>query len=190
MPSTLDFYVPLEAPLLRRAQRGERAAFELIYRRYRRPAFNLALRVLGEPAAAEDVVQEVFVRLFDSIKGYRAEAPFGAWLRRLVANATLDELRRRRWLDDRVDVNATAQMTLPAGRPEAQAEAWALLMRLPPKARAVVVLHEVEGYTHKELAEWFGLSESYSKSVLSRALKRLNRIVPEHEKEDQVYAGS
>ena len=57
------------------------------YRR-RRPAYNLALRMLGERAAAEDVVQDVFVRLFDSIRGFRGEAPFGAWLRRLVANAT------------------------------------------------------------------------------------------------------
>jgi RNA polymerase sigma-70 factor (ECF subfamily) len=80
-------------------------------------------------------------------------------------------------------------MTLADGRPEAQVEAWALLMKLPPKARAVVVLHEVEGYTHKELAEWFGLSESYSKSVLARALKRLNRSVPEPEAE-RMYARS
>jgi RNA polymerase sigma-70 factor (ECF subfamily) len=189
MSSSSDFYAPLEPNLLHGAQRGEKSAFEAIYRRYRRAAFNLALRVLGDPSAAEDVVQEVFVRLFDAIKGFRGEAPFGAWLRRMVANATLDEMRRRRWWDDRIDVTETRAMTLADGRPEAQVEAWALLMKLPPKARAVVVLHEVEGYTHKELAEWFGLSESYSKSVLARALKRLNRSVPEPEVE-RMYARS
>ena len=186
-----DFYAPLEPNLLHGAKRGDPAAFEAIYRRYRRAAFNLSLRVLGDPGAAEDVVQEVFVRLFDAIKGFRGEAPFGAWLRRMVSNATLDEMRRRRWWDDRIDVTETSAMTLADGRPEAQVEAWSLLMRLPPKARAVVVLHEVEGYTHKELAEWFGLSESYSKSVLARALKRLNRPAPEPEVEvERLYARS
>ena len=179
MTPSSDFYAPLEPDLLHGARRGEASAFEAIYRRYRRASFNLALRVLGDPGSAEDVVQEVFVRLFDAIKGFRGEAPFGAWLRRMVANATLDEMRRRRWWDDRVDGTETSAMTMADGRHEAQVEAWALLMRLPPKARAVVVLHEVEGYTHKELAECFGLSESYSKSVLARALKRLNRPAPE-----------
>ena len=168
-----DFHTPLEAATLSRALRGDGAAFEAIYRQYRHAAYNLALRVLGEPAAADDVVQDVFVRLFDRLRSFRGEAPFGAWLRRLVANATMDELRRRRWWDDRVDVESLAAARLGADLPERQAETWGLLMRLPPKARAVVVLHEVEGYTHKELAEQFGLSESYSKSILARALARL-----------------
>jgi RNA polymerase sigma factor (sigma-70 family) len=175
MPETNPFFLPLDAITLKRAQRGEAAAFEEIYRRYRSACFNLALRVLGEVAAAEDVVQEVFVRLFDSIRRYRGDAPFGAWLRRSVANATIDELRRRRWLASDEPVAA-----LDAGAPalgglaEDQVEAWQMLMRLPPRARAVVVLHAIEGYTHGELAALFGQSESYSKSVLARALHRLN----------------
>jgi len=170
--SPSDFHTGIEASVLLRARRGDGEAFASIYQQYRRVAFNLALRMLGDAAAAEDVVQDVFVRLFDAIRGFRGDAPFGAWLRRLVANSTLDELRRRRWLDDRFDpADSTAASAGPT--PELGAEVWQLLMRLPPKARAVVVLHEVEGYTHKELAEWFGLSESYSKSVLSRSLRRL-----------------
>ncbi len=169
------FFQPLDAITLRRAQRGEAAAFEAIYRRYRGACFNLALRVLGEVAGAEDVVQEVFVRLFDSIKRFRGEAPFGAWLRRSVANATIDELRRRQWLtsDEAIMPPAPA----PTGLAEQQTEAWQMLMRLSPRARAVVVLHAIEGYTHAELAALFGQSESYSKSVLARAIGRLNLYV-------------
>ena len=175
MPETNPFFLPLDAITLKRAQRGDAAAFEAIYRQYRGACFNLALRVLGEVAAAEDVVQEVFVRLFDSIGRYRGDAPFGAWLRRSVANATIDELRRRRWLSSDEPV-AAVDAGAPAlgGLAEDQVEAWQMLMRLPPRARAVVVLHAIEGYTHGELATLFGQSESYSKSVLARALHRLN----------------
>jgi RNA polymerase sigma factor (sigma-70 family) len=171
-----DFYAELDPSTLQRAQRGDRAAFEAIYRQYRRASYTLALRVLGEPAAAEDVVQEVFVRLFDAIKRFRGAAPFGAWLRRMVANATVDELRRRRWLDDSIEPETFASSAQIAGLPEQQAEAWNLLQRVPPVARAVLVLHEVEGYTHKEMAQMFGQSESYSKSILARALHRLSAL--------------
>lgn len=169
-----DFYTELDPLTLRRAQRGERAAFEAIYRQYRRGCFTLALRVLGDPAAAEDVVQDVFVRLFDAIRRFRGDAPFGAWLRRMVANATVDELRRRRWLDDSVTPETFAASHLVAGLPEQQVEAWNLLQRVSPVARAVLLLHELEGYTHKEMAQMFGQSESYSKSILARALHRLS----------------
>ena len=79
---------------------------------------------------------------------------------------------RQRFRDDDVDALFEG---MPASAMDAEdgIDAWSLLRRLPPRARAVVVLHEVEGYTHKELAELFGQSESYSKSILARALKRL-----------------
>ena len=173
MTEANPFFQPLDAITLKRAQRGEGPAFAEIYRRYRVAAFNLALRVLGDVAGAEDVVQEVFVRLFDSIKRFRGDAPFGAWLRRSVANATIDELRRRQWLASD-DVSTLVPALSLGGLAESQVEAWQMLMRLPPRARAVVVLHALEGYTHAELGEMFGQSESYSKSVLARALHRLH----------------
>ncbi len=173
MGSPNAFYAPLDADLLARAQRAESAAFALIYERYRRPCYNLALRVLGDPAGAEDVVHDVFVRLMGAIRAFRGDAPFGAWLRRMVANATIDELRRRQWLDLE-EPPVLSELPGNGGLPERQVEAWQLLARLPPRARAVLILHELEGYTHRELAELFGQSESYSKSILSRAIHRLN----------------
>ncbi|HVF35817.1 MAG TPA: RNA polymerase sigma factor [Candidatus Saccharimonadia bacterium] len=176
MPDANPFYEPLDAMTLGRAQRGEAAAFAEIYRRYRGACFNLALRVLGDVAGAEDVVQEVFVRLFDSIRRFRGDAPFGAWLRRSVANATVDELRRRNWLTSDDGARSEAAPS-PGGLAEDQVEAWQMLMRLPARARAVVVLHALEGYTHAELGSMLGQSESYSKSVLARALHRLSLVV-------------
>lgn len=161
--------------LLAQARRGEVQAHAELYRRFSVPVFNLALRVLGERAAAEDVVQEVFVRVLARVRRYRGEAPFGLWLRRLAVNATIDQLRARRFLAE-IDMDTLLTgLGAPGPLPEEQAEALALLMRLPPQARAVVVLHELEGYTHAELARMFDQTESYSKSILSRALARLRR---------------
>jgi RNA polymerase sigma-70 factor (ECF subfamily) len=167
------FGQPLDRITLERARRGEMAAYAAIYERFGGACYNLALRVLGEPAAAEDVVQDVFLKMFATLRSYRGEAPFGAWLKRMTANATIDVVRaRQRFRGD--DVEALFE-TMPMAGSEAEdrVEAWSLLMRLPERARAVVILHEVEGYTHRELAELFGQSESWSKSILARALKRL-----------------
>ncbi len=172
-PARSGFGLTLERSTLERARRGDMDAFAAIYDRYGSACYTLALRVLGDRASAEDVVQEVFLKMFATVRGYRGDAPFGAWLKRLAANATIDVLRaRRRFHEDDAEslVDALSVQADTAGE---QSDAWTLLMRLPPRARAVLVLHQVEGYTHRELAALFGRSESWSKSVLARALKRL-----------------
>ena len=153
---------------IRRALGDLRAVFAACY--------NLALRILGEPAAAEDVVQEVFLRMMDTISRFRGDAPFGAWLKRMTANATIDVIRRNRRFDADDAANHIANSQALEASPDATVDAWALLMGLSPRARAVVLLHEMEGYTHKELASLFAQSESYSKSVLARALKKLGLL--------------
>lgn len=166
----------LDPAVLNRARRGDRAAFKAIYLLYGRSCYNLALRVLGESAAAEDIVHDVFLRMMDALPGFRGEAPFGAWLKRMTANATIDAVRRDRrfsGIDDPAWLDDTAADATPA---DVAVDAWSLLMSLSPRSRAVVLLHELEGYTHKELSQLFGQSESYSKSLLARALRRLGRF--------------
>ena len=164
---------------LERARRGDMRAFEVIYGVYGKACYNLALRILGEPAAAEDIVQDVFLKLMDTIGSYRGDAPFGAWLKCMAANATIDRLRldRRQGVDDPDALFASMGAADPPA--DAMVDAWTLLQRLPVRARAVIVLHQMEGYTHRELAELFGQTESYSKSVLSRALQRLHATLDE-----------
>lgn len=174
------FGAELDRITLERARRGDTAAHAAIYERYGTACYNLALRVLGEPAAAEDVVQEVFLKMMSTLRSFRGEAPFGAWLKRMTANATIDALRQHRRFGDEdpeawFDAHASS-----AHEAEGRVDAWSLLMALPARARASVVMHEVEGYTHRELAELFGQSESYSKSILARALKRLNDAALAH----------
>ena len=166
----------LDETTLVRAKRGDAAAHAAIYMKYSRACYNLALRILGEPAAAEDVVQDVFIKMMDTVSRFRGDAPFGAWLKRMTANATIDVIRRNRRFDaDDAETHIANSQALEVSA-DAGVDAWSLLMQLGPRARAVVLLHEMEGYTHRELSGLFGQSESYSKSVLARALKRLGLL--------------
>jgi len=160
---------------LQRARRGDTQALGELYRCYGRACYTLALRLLGNTAAAEDVVQDVFLKLFDAIGGYRGQAPFGAWLKRLTANAAIDQLRAQRRLDGGDPEALIAAFDAAATTAADACDLWSVLQRLPPQARAIVVLHEIEGYTHRELAGLFGQTESYSKSILSRSQQRLRR---------------
>jgi RNA polymerase sigma factor (sigma-70 family) len=173
-PANSGFGQILDRMTLERARRGDMTAYAAIYEQFGSACYNLALRVLGEPAAAEDIVQDVFMKMFGGLRGFRGDAPFGAWLKRLTVNATLDVVRAQRKFRDEDPEDALDAMATPASDAQVRFDAWSLLMRLPVRARAILVLHEVEGYTHKELSDLFGQSESYSKSILSRALKRLN----------------
>lgn len=173
-PAASGFGQILGRETLASARRGDMTAYAAIYSQFGTACYNLALRVLGEPAAAEDVVQDVFMKLFGGLRGFRGDAPFGAWLKRLTVNATLDVVRAQRKFRDEDPEHAIDALAAPVADAQMQLDAWSLLMRLPVRARAVLVLHEIEGYTHKELSALFGQSESWSKSILSRALRRLD----------------
>lgn len=173
--SATGFGAEIDELTLARARRGDAAAFERIYRLYSRSAYTLALRLCGRPDMAEDVTQEAFMKALEKLSGYRGDAPFGAWLKRLVANSAIDRLRsEKRWVDP--ELAAVEELTHESGS-EQQVEALGLLARMPAPARAALVLHELEGYNHGELAALFGKSESYSKSLLSRGIARLRSLL-------------
>lgn len=184
---TSRFREDLDAATLAALRRGCPAALAHVYDTWAGQVHALALRVLGQADAAEDLVQDLFLKLPRASRRFRGEAPFGAWLRRLAANATVDRLRERRRL---VPLDqARAELAARAGGMAARIDADALLRRLSPSARLVLLLHAVEGWTHEELAALFGQSPSWSKSLLSRALRRLRAGLPEAEVADGL-AGS
>jgi len=175
--SSSGFAQALDAMTLARAQRGDMQAFEAVYACYGQACYGLALRLTTNPAQAEDLVQEVFLKVMETIRGYRGEAPFGAWLKRMTVNAAIDQLRARKRFAEQDPESVFDDAADNALSPAQAVDAWALLQRLPARARAIVVLHELEGYTHAEIASLFGQSESYSKSIVSRALQRLHTVV-------------
>ena len=125
-------------------------AFAAIYQLYGRACYNLALRVLGQPAAAEDMVQDVFVRLIERIASYRGDAPFGAWLKRMTSNAVIDALRHRAYREvgdeDAVSAAASSGDTTPAN----EIDAWTMLQRLSPRSRAIVDLIGIKIETRRQ----------------------------------------
>lgn len=164
-----------EADLVRRARRGDQAAFEALFHRHARAVHGFALRLTGDHAASEDIVQETFLKLFGFLGGIRDGAPLRPWLKRVAANLAIDRLRRQRpQLDAPLDETAWADR---AAGPDLHAEGEGLLRRLPPPVRTVVWLHEMEGWSHPEIAARFGRSQSWSKSVLARGLSRLREVL-------------
>jgi RNA polymerase sigma-70 factor (ECF subfamily) len=172
--------IRIDPGIVKRAARGDVRAHEIIYRAFSSPVYSICLRFTRVPAHAEDLLQETFVEVIRSIPAFRGEAPLGSWIRRIAVTKALMFLRsawhsRGQSLDDDFE-------DMTPGRPESHGisshpehaiDLDAALANLPSVSRAVVWLHDVEGFTHKEIAGFMGKTESFSKSQLSRAYQRL-----------------
>jgi RNA polymerase sigma-70 factor (ECF subfamily) len=169
-----------EAPLIRRAQEGDMAAFEQLYRDHVGRVFALCRRLAGDPSLAEELAQEAFVRAWQKLGSFRGESAFSSWLYTLTVNTALSERRSRRRRTSRVvttdDLSAFDRPGRPPG-PEHGFDLERALRRLPPGARAVLVLHDVEGYKHQEIAEMTGIAAGTSKAQLHRARRLLREAL-------------
>ena len=124
-----SFHLELPQGLIDRARSGEVAAFEVIYRRFERPVFNLALRMLGDAESAREILHDAMLKVFQRIGQYRNDAPFWAWLRQIALNEALMRLRRDKHIDDRVELTDVADESAPP---------WVRAIRSLLSARSVV----------------------------------------------------
>ena len=167
-----------ELDCIRRAQSGDPAAIRDLYRRYSPRVFAVVRRLAGEDALAEDWAQEAWVRAFRALPAFRGEARFSTWLHRIAVNSAL---HGRRWRERRV----THEVALPtsvetAGRSDPVALRMMLqraLDELPEGMRQIIVLHDVEGYTHEEIGDLLGIAPGTSKSQLFKARARLREML-------------
>ena len=156
-----------------RARAGDLEALENVYRAFRGPVYSLGRRMCGNEEDAEDVLQETFLEVCRSIGRFRGEGSLWSWIRQVAASKALMLLRRERGrAGNGGPVPPDALGTSPP-EPTAPIDLEAALGRLSPATRAVLWLHDVEGYTHEEIGEMMGGTASFSKSQLSRAHKRL-----------------
>ncbi|MGS2724692.1 RNA polymerase sigma factor [Porticoccus sp. GXU_MW_L64] len=178
-----SFAVDLPVDVIRRAQRGETAAFKDVYNAFQLPAYNLALKLSQCPEVARDILQEGMLLVFRKIGQYRFDAPFWGWLRKLFINTCLSELRRQkrwqRWQDVPLDAETCEQVEAEAQSSGCERDLEQALAQLPPLRRTVIWLHAVEGYTHREIAEMTEITESNSRAQLSRARKELQVYLPQ-----------
>ena len=153
------------------AAAGDRRAFERVYRAHADRVYSLCTRMLGDRTLAEEVTQDVFVRVWEKLPGFRGESAFSTWLHRVTVNVVLSRrkavgLHQARTTDDE-DAQALA-----ASRPVSVGDRLDLetaIAGLPRGARRVFVLHDVEGFTHDEIGDQLGISPGGSKAQLHRA---------------------
>ncbi|HNS05422.1 MAG TPA: RNA polymerase sigma factor [Candidatus Saccharicenans sp.] len=168
--------------LLGRSQQGQLEAMEGLYNLYKKKVFGLAYRLTRNQQVAEDLTQDIFLKIFSSIQDVRQARLFPAWVYRLSVNTCYSYLRRERSLDQKLSLiapeeeNQIGQDYDPAAR-ELAAAVQEALSYLPEKLRIVFVLHEVEGLTHEEIGAMLGCQPGTSKSQLFKARLKLRKIL-------------
>ena len=183
--STASFQIEVPDLVLARARRGDARALETIYRAFERPAYTLALRIVGDVESAREVMHDAMLRLIERIGQFRGDSPFWGWLRQIVVNEALMRLRRDRGAVFG-DIDGGDEPPGDGPPPWMLADAERLeraLNDLPPLTRSVLWLYHVEEYTHQEIAEMTGKSVSFSKSQVARGSSRLRRLLDRQEKE-------
>ncbi|HVM11419.1 MAG TPA: sigma-70 family RNA polymerase sigma factor [Actinomycetota bacterium] len=169
--------------LLQACRRGERGAFEELVERTRRQVYSMARRLMRDAHEAEDVAQEVYLRVYRGLPTFRQEASFETWLYRIVANTAFTQMRRRGRFGD-VAPEPMGDEAPSRDRPLGEAamdrdDLTRALAKLPAASRAVVVLRDVYGLTMKEIASEMGTSEGAVKVRLHRARTRLRELLAE-----------
>jgi len=170
----------VEADFIRRAQRGDGEAVRELYRRYAPRVYAVVRRLAGDDALAEDWAQEAWVRAIRALPRFRGDARFSTWIHRIAVNSAL---HGRRWRDRRVG----REVAIPASvaeAPQPHGDRTVLrlsiedaLQTLPDGMRQVLVLHDVEGYTHEEIGEMLGVTAGTSKSQLFKARGRMRKAL-------------
>jgi len=168
--------IPAMEPAIPRAQRGEVDAFEQLYREHVGRVHALCLRLTGDRQHAEELTQNVFVQAWRTLASFRGDSAFGSWLHRITVNAFLHETRTTRRREARVlavESPAAHERGGRTGDPDARIDLERAIATLPPGARAALVLHEIEGYRHEEIARMTGVAVGTVRAQLHRARRLL-----------------
>lgn len=145
---------------------GDRRAFERLYRRHGQRVFALCLRMTADRSLAEELVQDVFVRVWHKLGTFRGDAAFGSWLHRVAVNVVLGRPARPRETGNEALLHEAPARAVPVGD---RLDLEGAIAGLPEGARRVFVLHDVEGYTHEEIGMLLGITSGGSKAQLHRA---------------------
>lgn len=177
-----------DAQLVARVRRGDRAAAGALADRYLRACRAVALAVTGHDADADDVCQDAFVAAIERIDDCRQPDRFGAWLMQIVRNRARDHLRARARpvipIDGLSIESPRASPQVEAERGDARTRLLAAMRELSEERREVLLLHDLEGWTHREIAERMGLPAGTVRSHLHHARRKLRGLLPELEDEN------
>jgi len=176
-------YINIHQDLLDRCTEGDKSAQFEIYRLYYKSMYNSSLRIIGIPEEAEDIMQESFLTAFRKLKTYSCEVSFGAWLKKIVINRSLDALRKRKVLFEELHAELPV-----ANEPEPEEESITVeeiksaINLLSDGYRTILSLILLEGYDHEEVSEILGIKNVTSRTQFSRARQRLREILTDNRK--------
>ncbi len=171
-------YVDQHYNLVVECKNGSRKAYNDLYKLYCRAMFNIAMRILNNEDEAEDVLQESFIDAFGRIADFRQETTFGLWMKQIVINKSISQLRKRRMelisMDD-TDIESIPDTDLPDNEEiELQVrQVRAAIQQLPDGYRVVLTLYLLEGYDHEEISHILRISENTSRTQFMRARRKL-----------------
>jgi RNA polymerase sigma factor (sigma-70 family) len=179
----IEQYAPRHQDLIDLCRKGDQKAQFEIYRLYFKAMYNTALRIVGDPDDAEDVMQEAFLKAFAKIRTYRGKVSFGAWLKKIVVNKALDFLRLRKEQLSLEEVGEVEEATEEAPEiievePKVEQIKQAIAV-LPEGYRIVLTLILLEGYDHEEVAGILQISNATSRTQYHRAKKKLLDLISE-----------
>lgn len=166
-----------EAALVEGCRTGDLAAFERLYEKEGSRMKSVAMNLLGNATDAEDAVQEAFLRIYRKASGFRGGSSFSTWTYRVLVNACYDLLRRRRGRPAQDSAETLREVPAPASDQALRLSLQRAIERLRERHRAVFVLFEVEGFSHREIAGVLGVSEGNSRSLLFEAKRELQRLL-------------
>jgi len=174
----MDEQKRMDNELVQRCKAGDVKAYEELYKLYGNKLFGLCLRMSGNRGEAEDLMQEIFVILIKKINAFRGDAKFSTWLYRVAVNTCISHLRKRK--GTKVDIEDHVTNPAMTTRPDPLAQRAALkkaISELPEGYRTAVVMHDIQGFNHKEIAEILGITEGASKSQLFKARRKLREMI-------------
>jgi len=182
-----SIYTNIHQDIIDRCKSGEQKAQFQLYKLYYKAMYNTCLRIVNDSLEAEDIMQESFLKAFEKINFYKGEVSFGAWLKRIVVNHSLDELRKRKLITDsledsvyeikeeeKVESNIDIQWKVEEIKKE--------INNLPDGYRIALSLYLIEGYDHDEISEIMNINSSTSRSQCARAKKKLIEGLKEKQK--------
>jgi len=168
--------------LVERCKRGDPQSFQQLYRQYSKAMYNTSLRIVNNTADAEDVLQESFLDAFRSLHDFHYRSTFGAWLKKIVINKSINILRKRR--NDFVDMESTELQAVTDDEPENEEEMQykaeevkRMITRLPDGYRTVLSLYLLEGYDHEEISQILNISHNTVRTQYVRAKQKLLTII-------------
>lgn len=185
-----NIYRNIHQDIIDRCKSGEQKAHFQLYKLYYKAMYNACLRIVNDSLEAEDIMQESFLKAFEKIQTYKGEVSFGAWLKRIVINHSLDELRKRKLdlesiEDSLYELKEKENEKEMINEEEVQVKAEEIrdeINKLPDGYRIVLSLYLIEGYDHDEISEILNINSSTSRSQCARAKQKLLKNLEEKAK--------